>query len=93
MFRSSIALVLRVFFALVIIGLIGREIAYESGPAAQGPKFVTPGETPGQQAKADDELNIFELAMAAARDLLGPAPEPEPRSSLQQLDHRNRISN
>ena len=93
MFRSSIALVLRVFFALVIIGLIGREIAYESAPVAQGPKFVTPGEKPGQQASAEDELNVFELALEAARDLLGPTPEPAPRSSLQQLDRRNRVLN
>ncbi|RLJ36336.1 hypothetical protein BCF46_3804 [Litoreibacter meonggei] len=92
MFRNSIALVLRVFFALVIIGLIGREITYEAAPVALGPKFVSPGDKPGQQANADDELNIFELALEAAQDLLGPTPEPEPRSSLQQLDQRNRIS-
>ncbi|WP_090220678.1 hypothetical protein [Litoreibacter janthinus] len=74
-----------------MIGLISQQLVYEAPATSQGPKFVTPGEKPGQ--KAPDDLNLFELALQAARDLLGPATEPAPRSSLQRLDQRNRFAN
>lgn len=80
----------RIFIALVMIGLISQQIEYETGPGSTGPKFMTPGAD--EQAEQDtgslDFSTMVELAMNAARELLGGAAEDPPKSSLEQLRSR-----
>lgn len=92
MWRGTISLGLRIFVALVLIGVISQQIDYDTAAAAPGPKFVSPGD-PKQDPEPGyysfSELTAF--AMDAARDMLGgQTGQPESTSSLQQLNNRNR---
>jgi hypothetical protein len=90
MLRRIFSLGARIFIALVMIGLISQQIEHETGPRSTGPKFVTPGAD--EQAEQDpgnlDFSTMVELAMNAARELLGDAAEEPPKSSLEQLRSR-----
>jgi len=91
MLRRLFSLGARIFVALVMIGLIGQQITSESSGPAPGPKFVKPYDSAQVDAPAEEMTfaTMVDLAMTAARDMLGSPEQQPPKSSLEQLRQRS----